>query len=71
MHIQEKGKRKRSRKKFFEKVMASNFPDLMRITLLYQSKNLNRIYRKIFTPRHMTVEQLKDKHKILKAVVSL
>ena len=66
MHLQEKGKKKRNRKKFFEKVMASNFPDLMRITLIYQSKNLNRIYRKTFTPRHMTVEKLKDKHKILK-----
>ena len=38
----------------------------MRITLIYQSKNLNRIYRKTFTPKHMTVEKLKDKHKILK-----
>ena len=48
--------------------MASNFPDFMRKTLIYQSKNLNMIYRKIFTPRHMTVKLLKDKHKLLKAV---
>ena len=70
MHVQEKGKRKKSMKKFLEKVMALNFPDLMRKTI-YQSNNLNRIYRKIFTSRHMTVKLLKDKHKILKAVVSL
>ena len=48
--------------------MASNFSDFMRKTLIYQSKNLNMIYRKIFTPKHMTVKLLKDKHKLLKAV---